>query len=194
MNDFWSSKTGEPISGRPEDAFTQNFDVIPEGTKAKAAIHEFKLVAKEIMGEEKRYYEITWKIIEGPFASRQVSQKIKAMDSKATIAQRGLNMLKLVYRLCNHTPLHGNMPTDRDHAPMVGKHLGIKIGEWSMPKQDGSGFMEGNHVTEVHALQGFVAEVGIKKELPVIVESKVESAFSRNSRNTVIDLDEDLPF
>ena len=59
-------------------------------------------------------------------------------------------------------------------------------------KKDGSGFMTGNNVTEVHKMgPEFVTEVGVKRELPKVTSSAVESAFSRNA--PTIDRD-DIPW
>jgi hypothetical protein len=195
MTDFWNSRTGDPISGSLEDAAIKSFEIIPEGTTAKAQIIDFLLVTKTFDGVENSFYEITWTITEGPFKGRQLNQKIKAMDDKDSIAQRGLNILKRLYTLCNHTPKHGGMPTDADHLPFTGKHLGLKIGQWSMPKRKEPGFMEGNYVTELHPIDAnFVVETGIRKELPVAREAKLESAFSRNPRAELEVLDDDVPF
>jgi hypothetical protein len=197
MSNFWESKTGETISGKAEDAYAMSYERIPNNTKAEATIKTFLLVVKEFEGDRREFYEIVWKINAGPFKGREVSQKIKPMDANPNIAQRGLNMLKLVYNLCNHTPTHSNQPTDQDHRPLVGRFLGIKINEWSLPKRDGSGFMEGNFVSEVHPLDSkFTPEVGVKKELPVVIENHLDSAMSRNPRGVAqdVELDMDVPF
>jgi len=163
---FWQSKTGAPITGNPNDAFTKDFSVIPDGTTAHAGIKEFCLVEKEFNGSKNRFYQITWKILNGDFKDREVTQKIKTFDQKPEIAQRALNMMMLIYKLTNHSPAHDMAPEDRDLKVFVGSQLGIKIAEWQMPKKDGSGIMEGNHVTEVHPITAaFKVETGVKKEV-----------------------------
>jgi hypothetical protein len=181
MNDFWASRTGQELTGLPEDAYQPQFKIIPDGTMALASIKSFELISKEIDGQDTQYYQITWKITSDDYKGREVTQKIKAFDSKPEIAQRALNMLKLIYSLCGHIPKHSGVPTDDDHRFMLSKILGIKIGEWSMPKQEG-GFREGNNVTEVHKVQEFKTTIGIKREPPKVKTAYIESAFSRNPR------------
>lgn len=187
---FWSSRIeGQELTGKLEDCVLPEFENIPNNTTAPAQIISFELTTKKIVdkGVEKEtdQYEIVYKITSGEFKGREVTQKIKAFDDKDTIAQRALNMLKLIYTLCAHTPKHSNVPSNDDHRPMVGKILGIKVGEWSMPrtnpKPDQSPFLTGNNVTEVHPVNAdFKTETGVKRELPKVTTSAVESAFSRN--------------
>ena len=186
---FWDSRIeGQVISGDLKDAILPDFELIPNNTTAPAQIKSFELVSKKVNDKDTDFYEVVYKITSGDFKGREVTQKIKAFDDKDTIAQRALNMLKLIYTLCKHVPKHSGVPTNEDHLPLVGKILGIKIGEWSMPrtnpKPDQSPFLTGNNVTEVHAITAdFVTETGVKKELPKVTSSTVDSAFSRNERN-----------
>ncbi len=183
---FWVSRIeGQELTGKLSDAVLPDFELIPNGTKAPAQIKSFELISKKINDKDTDQYEIVWKITEGEFKGREVTQKIKAFDDKDTIAQRALNMLKLIYTLCNYAPKHSGVPTNEDHKALIGRNLGIKIGEWQLPrnnpKADQSAFLTGNNVTEVHKLDSdFVPEIGVKKELPKIITSAVESAFSRN--------------
>ena len=186
---FWSSRIeGQEITGLLQDCVLPDFELIPNNTTAPAQIKSFELVSKKVNDKDSDFYEVVYKITSGDFKGREVTQKIKAFDDKDTIAQRALNMLKLIYTICGHVPKHSSVPTNEDHKPMIGKILGIKIGEWSMPrtnpKPDQSPFLTGNNVIEVHkAGADFVTETGVKKELPKVTTSAVESAFSRNERN-----------
>lgn len=174
MNGFWESRIeGQEITGKLEDAVLPEFETIPHGTTAFARIKSFKLISKQIAGNDVKFYEVVYKITDGPFKSREVSQKIKAFDEKPSICQRALNMLKLIYTIAKHIPKHSGVPTDMDHASLIGKGFGIKIGEWSMkrenPKPDQSMFMTGNNVLEVHEVgPNFVPEVGVKREMPKV--------------------------
>ena len=111
---FWDSKTGQEITGNANDAFQPQFEVIPQNTTAPALIKSFELVSKQINGIEVDFYQIVWKITSGDFKSREVTQKIKAFDEKPEIAQRALNMLKLLYTICGHVPKHGNAPSNEE--------------------------------------------------------------------------------
>jgi hypothetical protein len=197
MSNFWESKTGTPITGNPNDAFVKDFSIIPDGTTAVARIKTFEIIEKnsEYRGPEK-YMQITYKITSGEFNDREVTQKIKPFDGEPKAIDRNLNMLKLVMDLCDFRPNHTGEPTSDDLKRMTGRILGIKIREWSLPKKDGSGIMEGNFVSEVAAASGFVVETGIKA---VHVHSMpTDTALSRNS-NARVDggmpgIDDDLPF
>lgn len=194
MSGFWSSPIGQEIKGDAASAFLSDFSVIPDGTMALAAVKAANIVSKEATQykEADRYIEITYKLIDGDFKNREVSQKIKVFTGKPEAIHRNLNMLKLVMDLCNFKPTHNNEPTNDDLGALVGKTLGIKIAEWSMPKADG-GFMEGNFVREVHSSSGFKCETGIKQEV-VHSRSSVDSAFSRNESGKVLDDLDGLPF
>lgn len=174
MSDFWLSGTGVMPTGAAEDAFAPAMDIIPEGTTAIASIKSFLLLEKDTV----EYYEITWKIMSNDFKGREVRQKIKAFDMKPEVRQRALNMLKRIYDLLEFKPLHNGKPTNQDHMKLNGKILGIKIGQWNLMKKDGSGFMEGNHVNEVHkAGPDFKPEIGIKKPLPQMTEHRSPTGF-----------------
>ena len=192
---FWTSPTGNPITGSPDKAFIKDFATIPEGTMALASIKSFEVThtqANEFRDGEK-FIEVKYKLIDGDFKNREVSQKIKVFEGKPEQIERNLNMLKLVMDLCSFKPIHNEEPTNDELSRMNGKIVGIKIGEWSMPKADGT-TMDGNFVREVHASTGFVCETGVKKEV-VHTNSAVETAFSRNPYPTNnIGVDSDLPF
>ena len=190
MTNFWESRTGQELTGKPEDAYQPQFEIIPDGTLALASIKSFELISKKVNDKDMDFYQIIWKITSNDYKSREVTQKIKAFDEKPEITQRALNMMKLIYNLTGHIPKHSGVPTNEDHKPLLGKILGIKIGEWSMPKKEGSGFLEGNNVTEVHKPQDFIVAVGTKKAPPKVVSSSVDSAFSRNPAS----LENDIPW
>ena len=188
---FWLSGTGEVPTGLPEDAFVGNFTIIPEGSVASAMIKSFTLIEKEnkYTGSTDRFYQIIFRLLDGDFASREVIQKIKCFDGKPEQIQRALNMLKLVMQLCDFKPTHSDAPKDIELIPMVNKVVSIKIGEWSMPKADGSGVIEGNFVRECWASGAIPTERGVKAEA---VHRPTDSALQRNAG--MPELDNDLPF
>lgn len=189
---FWTSGTGEMPTGKPEDSFVGDFTVIPEGSQASAMIKSFTLVEKENRhsGITDKFYQIIWKIMNGDYKSREVTQKIKCFDGKPEQIQRNLNMLKLVMQLCDFKPTHSEAPKDLELLPMYNKIASIKIGEWSMPKNDG-GMMEGNFVREVWRSGELATETGIKAE---VVHRPTDSALNRNSTPALDAMDNDLPF
>ena len=190
---FWTSSKGEIISGDASKAFVPEFTIIPNGTAALAKIKLFEIIEKAATqyAEAQKLIQITWEITSGDYKGRTVTQKIKPFDGKPDQIDRNLQMLRLIMTLCNYAPTHNNEPTNQDLKQMIGRICGIKIREWSMPKQDGSGMMEGNFVSEVHSATDFVSESGVKVEHVHSMPS--DSALSRHSR--VMDtLDSDLPF
>lgn len=192
MSSFYGGATGDPSK-----AFVQDFTTIPEGTRALATVKAFEVVNKEATqyGDATKFFQVTWKLIDGEFKNREVTQKIKCFDGKPEQIERAKNMLVLIMKLCDYIPTHDNEPTTQELSMMRGKVVGIVIGEWSMPKQDGSGVIDGNFIREVHPSNGFVAETGVKTE--VTYTPAAESAFSRDKARRDApkdDLDSDIPF
>ena len=122
-----------------------------------ATIKAMKVVHKEASeyAEAQTYIQVTYKLLDGDFKGREVTQKIKCFEGKPEQIERNKNMLMLVMKLCDFQPSHSNEPTDEDLGRMCDKVIGIVIGEWSLPKQDGSGTMEGNFVRECLKAEGF---------------------------------------
>ncbi len=196
MSNFWKSGTGSEIKGTAELAFMADFSIIPDGTTAISSIKSFEIIEKnnEYTGPQK-FMQITYKITSGDYRDREVKQKIKCFDGKPEAIDRNLNMLKLVMDLCGYKPTHHNEPTNQELMAMNGKVLGIKIRQWSLPKQDGTGNAEGNYVSEVHSPVNFVTETGVKIEPVISMPS--DSALSRNASSRMgiePSIDDDLPF
>ena len=191
---FWNSGSGATITGRAEDAFISDFEIIPNGTQASASIKSFNLVEKEnkYTGANDKFFNVNFKILDGQFKSREVGMKIKCFSGKPEQIDRNLNMLRLIMQLCDFKLTHDGEPTDIELGYMAGKIVSIKIKEWEMPKADGSGVIQGNFVSEVHASGAIPTETGIKAVVEHKPTSSVESAFSRNASMPV--LEADLPF
>jgi hypothetical protein len=195
MSGFWTSPTGHEITGSEKDSHLQDFSVIPDGTQALAAIKSCMVVeaAATQYKPEDKYIEVVYKIVSDEFKNREVTQKIKVFNGKPEQIHRNLNLLKRLMMLCNYKPTHNNEPTNQDLAAMNGKVLGIKIAEWSMPKADGTGVLDGNWVSEVHPAKDFKCETGVKMEV-THTNSPLDSAFSRNPKGVGDDLESDIPF
>jgi hypothetical protein len=194
MSGFWTSGSGILPQGTPELAFLKDFTVIPNNTMAIAKIENFNNVSKDnkYTGESEKYIHINWKIIDGEFKSREVSQKIKCFSGSAESIDRALNMLKLIMTLCHFSPSHPDAPTDDDLKKMIGKTCGIKIREYSIPKDDGSKPVEGNFVSECHQSIGFECQTGVKLETSVSIPY-IPSALTRNPKS-MGDFDDDVAF
>lgn len=193
MSSFYGGATGDPSK-----AFIQDFTTIPEGTRALATIKAFEVVNKEATqyNDATKFFQVTYKLVSGDFKNREVIQKIKCFEGKPEQIERAKNMLVLIMKLCDYTPAHNNEPTTQELSMMRGKVAGIVIGEWSMPKKDGSGMLDGNFVRECWKSEGFESETGVKTE--VTYTPAAESAFSRDKarRDAAAkdDLDMDIPF
>lgn len=184
---FYRSRTGVPIDGNPQNAFLPEFKTIPDGTTAPAMIKSYVLVEKvnQLDGSEEAYYEVTYKIVDGEFKNREVRQKIKPFNGKPEAIDRALNMMELLYKLCDYRPSHDNAPLDADLLPMNGKIVGIKIGVWSVGGKDG------NMVREIHkADASFVTKTGVA---PVVKSGAPESALNRN-KGAQYAPDDGIPF
>jgi len=194
---FWKSPTGKAITGNERDSFLQDFSVIPDGTMALASIKMCMIIEADATQykEAERYIEVIYKLIDGEFKNREVKQKIKVFAGKPESIHRNLNMLKLLMTLCEFKPTHNEEPTESELGSLCDKIVGIKIGEWSIPTQDG-GIIDGNNVREVHPSNNFECETGIKKEPAQSspTKSHVDSAFSRNAKDGFKDLNDDIPF
>lgn len=192
---FWQSGSGAKITGEAKDAFSPEFTQIPEGTTACASLYNIEIAVKDATdyAEATKFYQLTWKLTQGEFVNRQVTQKIKCFDGTPEAIDRNLNMLKLLMDLCQFKPMHNEAPTEEELRRMCGKILGIKIGEWSIAKRDGSGVMEGNFVREIYAAKDTDVKTGVKSSIPAYVP-KVDSAFSRNPRAQEEDFDDGIPF
>jgi hypothetical protein len=190
---FWNLSDNTTAKGDAESSHVKPMSVIPDGTTAPAQIKEFFL-AEPNHSYGKPCYEVHFKIAQGDFKNREVRLKIKCFDDKPTISDRGINMLKRIYDLCGHKPTHSEQPNNSDLAPMIGKIIGIKIAEFVGVNQKTGEPMNGNYVSEIHkADKDFETMTGVKLEVTV---SAVESAFSRNPRQSKPDNDlgEDVPF
>jgi len=104
---FWISRTGKGISGSAEDAFTRDFELIPNNTMALAKIASF-------VNNKNEYLEVMWKITSDSYKNREVRQKIKCFSGKDEQIDRALNMLKLIMDLCTFKPSHGDAPSNED--------------------------------------------------------------------------------
>lgn len=176
---FWNSGTGAVVTGNPNEAFTGDFTIIPNNTMVLAAIKSIKLGDyKDSNKQIQDCYIVIWKIQSDLFKGREVSQKIKVFSGEAASIQRNLNMLKRLMVLCEFIPKHANAPTEQDLLPLTGKTLGVKIREWESIKDDGS-MGSGNFVSEIHATDGFIVELGMKMHE---FGRQVDSALTRASR------------
>lgn len=185
---FWSLSTGASPDGSESSSHTSSFKVIPDGTLSIGKIKEF-VIDKNKEGQP--FYKCVYKLTDGDFKNREVIHKIKCFDSKATIADRAINMMKRLYDLSGLKPSHSEAPTDSDLAQFKGKDIGIKIAEWNMVNPDGT-FSEGNYVSGIFSPVGFECSTGVKMET---VGHPIDSALSRNSRISTPPIDNsDIPF
>lgn len=185
---FWKSRSGATIDGSPEKAFMPEMKPIPHGTMDVAFIKLFELIERENKhtGHFEKFYQITWKICDGEFKNREVTQRMKPFSGSNESIDRALNMLMLIMKICEFSPTHEEMLSPFDLLPMTGKMMGIKINEYSIPKDDG-GLIRGNFVSEVHPLSAdFKPQTGKPLEVS-------DSSLSRNSR-VAKQPEDDIPF
>jgi hypothetical protein len=160
MSGWWGEVTGDA-----KKAFVGGFDPLPEGEIVTAEVTKAEIENSEYDGD---HYKFTWKINNGKFKNRLLFHKVKALDADPVKAEKGQQMLMLMFNLFNVKPTE-NAPTEYDLAPMIGRVATLKVGKW---KKDGR---EGNIVREVH-------------------DGKLmQSAMSRNQDAAIPDLS-DVPF
>lgn len=195
MTSFWTLSDNTLPSGTAESSHIKDFSIIPDGTFAPAMIKEFKKEASTI-SYSFPFYEITYKITSGDYKGREVRQKIKCFDEKATVRDRNINMLKRVYDLLDHKPTHANAPEDIDLKPMIGKVMGIKVSEFIGTNSKTGEPTNGNYVSEIHKSdKEFQTITGVKLEVPVTgYVSHIDTAFSRNANNSLPLDDSGIPF
>ena len=151
MTNFWNSTIG-PVDGKIENAFVADFSaIIPNNTKAVASIKKFDLIDSKYG----KFYQIIWEIVSEDFNGAEVKQKIKAFEADEKKKFRALNMLKLIFNLCN-VPI-----TDKDYPQMpkllqfLGKRCGLKVREVFLDNG-----RRANWISEVHPQEDFKCEVG----------------------------------
>ena len=186
---FWTLSNNELAKGDEASSHVASFKVIPDGTCAVAMIKEF-VNDKDKQGNP--FLKAVYKLADGEFKNREVIHKIKCFDSKASIADRSINMLKRIYDLTGQKPTHNDAPKDSDLLVFKGKILGVKIAEWNMVNNDGT-MSEGNYISEVHPAAGFECVTGVNSEV-VGRPSHLETAFSRNAVSGLPNDSSDIPF
>jgi hypothetical protein len=171
---FWKTEAGS-VTGTQESAFTKEFKTIPDGSMALAKISAFKNDSYNGID----YLQITWKIVEGDFAGRNVFQKLKVFDSNEKAKLRALNMFMYLHKLFGIRPSE-EAPTDRELEQFVQKIAGIKVRE-TEPNEYGKQY---NWVSEVHNEKGFKSETA---------DTTVVTHTNKQSNNNV-NWQDDMPF
>lgn len=182
---YFKLSNGQVAQGRAEAAFIPDFGIIPNNTMALATLLDIK--EAEDTYKAQSYYNITWKLLNDPFAARIVNQKIYFFEPDPKKSDRAKEMLTLILKICNvvpQTPAIGL--TDVDFSHMRNKICGVLIREWSFNGR------EGNSVAEVHPAAGFVERVGTKLEPKP--ETKSRSRTDERNPPPADDLDDDIPF
>lgn len=139
---FFTSTTGRVVDGSDAKAFSNAFPSLPDGLCAPACIKKF--TQEEY--EDEIYYQVIWSILEGEFKGCSVKQRITVYDANPDKAERALNMMYRIFKLCDHKTDYVDAPDSVDLLPMTNKMCDIKIG---------NGVIEGvdrTWVREVHEL------------------------------------------
>lgn len=164
---FWSG-----IQGLPELAFTSDMNPLPHKTHVIAECQEVKIVEGD-----RPNIEFKWKVLDGEFKGRLLWQKLYVFDLDKKKADKAKNMFMLLFKLNNLT-LPKEMPTQNDLYGFHGKVTSLLVGQYAIPKEDGT-VMKGNYVMEAH---------------PSDYKPVIETAFSRNTKATESLANQDLPF
>jgi len=182
---FWKSELGE-INGSKENSFAgAAFEVIPNGTTARAFI---KNIITKTFNEDK-FYQVTWKLIDGDFKDYEVQQKLHVFDSNPKKSFRAKNMLRRFFIMFNCSlPSHDNALSDEDLSVFNSKVAGIKIFEWET--EDGKC---GNWVGEAEIdTNEFKTQTGKKMERKNVKKSSLNEAGIDDNFNII--QDDSIPF
>ena len=191
---WWSDSSGEDVTENVEkeyDAGGGSFDIIPEKTRALAAISS---AAWSKDNDGNRYVNIQWSITKPEaYANRRVFQKIWCGDDDprakdpAKKRDKALRMLATIdANAGGKLAKNGKEPDDDDLAlALTNKILGITIMVWEM---DGK---EGNWISGVAGKSGFECTVP-----PKAAPKPSTGNGGPQTRRTADDddLDRDVPF
>lgn len=164
---FWSG-----ITGLPSDSYTTDLSPLPNNTHVIAECQ-----GVTIEQGDTPHIQFKWKVIDGEFKGRLLWQKLYIFAQDQKKADKAKNMLMLLFIL-NNLKVPNEMPTQGDLYGFHGKITSLLVGQYAIPKDDGS-IMKGNFIREAH---------------PSDYKPVIESAFSRNPRPTGSVADSDLPF
>lgn len=173
---FYESKSGMKMDGSEENANLRSFTTIPDGTRARAVIKDYKYAQGTDPNQPQEYYEVTYQLLEGEFKSQQVTQKIKAFELDPKKRDRAINQMIRLFNLCNYKPKHKGAPTDEDLKPMQNKIIGIEIGQWVMD------YRTGNFVRGTYPSEGFEPCTGTLLEVENEAPHSLPSSASKSSQ------------
>jgi hypothetical protein len=152
---FLTLSTGQRPTGSSEGAFGSQFKIIPNNSKLLAFI-------QSIQKQGHSNWKIVWEIVQGEYKGQTVWQFLALENQNyPDIADRNKEMFARIFVLCG-MQIPEFEPNVHVLAQLERKVLGLKIVQDSYLK-DGQP-KEVNRVTEVHAPNEFVEEVGIKIE------------------------------
>ena len=192
---FFNSRTGAPITGDEASSFSGNFRALPDNTQAPAMLKSF--VEAEYQGE--KFYQLIWKLVDGDFKGAEVKQRITPFDMDDVRAQRSMNMMMRIFKLCGHRTDYENPPTNSDLAPIKGQIMAIKIGNGIIQGEERTWVREVWKEGELETCTGETKVVTGKPSSSPKSDPSTESAFDRENRRKAeaakgTDLEDDIPF
>ena len=152
---MFTLSTGERARGVAEAAFAQQILHIPNNTFALAMIEKCEEKSFSYNGQDMRFFNVEWRLMNAPFKGTAVRQKIDIFSDNPAKADRAKEMFMLLFNLCNINP-NPSGPTANDLYLLQKKICGLRIQEWELNGKTG------NWVSELHPASGFVEELGIK--------------------------------
>mgnify|MGYP001576459138 CR=1 FL=1 len=164
---FWSG-----ITGSPSDCFTTDMQPLPNNTHVIAECQ-----GAAIEQGDNPHIQLKWKVLDGEFKGRLLWQKLYIFAQDQKKADKAKNMLMLLFIL-NNLKVPTEMPTQTDLYGFNGKITSLLVGQYAIPKEDGT-IMKGNFIREAH---------------PSDYKPVIESAFDRNPRPTGSLASDDIPF
>jgi hypothetical protein len=129
---FWTNSTGKQVTsdGTYE---TNNFEVLPNNTIARARIDECGL--KEWEGS--KYLSIRWHILGGEFDGRKIFQSLSVYDADPKNRDKAINMLAAIDANSGGKLPKDREPTDEDYMLcLMNRIMLIKVIKYKS-KKDG---------------------------------------------------------
>lgn len=178
---FYKSSFGK-VTGKIEDCAVPAFTLIPNGTIDTACIISAKIVIPTAEAfDPTKYIELTYQLVGGDYKDMRVSQKIRCFGEDSPKRLRALNMLIRLLAICNAVPFDQEEPSNEVLAALQGQLLMIEVSEWSLPRRDGNGVMEGNWVSGIYKPGEVETKKGVKKEPVISAATPIRNQYDNDS-------------
>lgn len=175
MSNFWDG-----IDGKKESAFSGGFELLPEGTQVQAQVTHVLLQKERVFtnqstGAEETaapHFEVKWTVLDGPYKSRVLFQKLRVFEEDEKKAKRAKNMLMYLFNIFNLKP-PAAFPSESDVMSFSNKIGYLLVGVWEMNGKSG------NMIREVYANKSELSG-SVHKSSPNLENTGVKTKFEND--------------